>query len=42
MTSLEATHTYREIHEQPAVIERFLRTQRDVTERLWPKSAAAA
>ncbi len=34
VTSLEATHTYREIHEQPAVIERFLRTQRDVTERL--------
>ncbi len=34
MTSLEQTYTYREIHEQPAVIERFLRTQRDVTEAL--------
>ncbi len=34
MTSLEQTNTYREINEQPVVIERFLRTQRDVTERL--------
>lgn len=32
--NLHDTHLYREIHEQPAVIERFLRTQRDVTTQL--------
>ncbi len=32
--TLADTHVYREIHEQPAVLERFLRTQRAVMEEL--------
>lgn len=32
--SLSETHVYQEIHEQPAVLERFLRTQRSVMEQL--------
>lgn len=32
--SLHSSHIYREIHEQPAVLERFLRSQRAVVEQL--------